>query len=90
MNEKLDPKNINPRYMAYCLFYGITDPNKMLEKDIELYPGGKMLGFIQWIQENYLNFKKTIGRNSSDLISNDEQDKFTDYLFQLSKTKELV
>ena len=85
MNEKLNSKNINPRYMAYCLFHGEIDPSKMLEKDIELYPGGQMLGFTLWIQEYLLEFKKIVGRNSRDIISNDEQIKFTEYLIQLAK-----
>lgn len=39
----------NPVYLRYCVEHGETDPNVMLAKDSERYPGGCMAGFLLWV-----------------------------------------
>ncbi len=44
----MERNDTNPRYLAYCAAHGETDPEAMLARDRERYPGGCMVGFIQW------------------------------------------
>jgi hypothetical protein len=46
----------NPRYLAYCLAHGETDPEVMLERERERWPGGVMVGYSLWIQEQWREF----------------------------------
>lgn len=41
--------NTNPTYLRYCAEHGETDPNVMLARDSERYPGGRMAGFQLWV-----------------------------------------
>lgn len=43
----------NPRYIAYCAAHGESDPEKMLARDKETYPGGCMLGFMEWMKAQW-------------------------------------
>lgn len=54
-------KDWNPRYLAYCVAQGVDDPEKMLEKDRERWPGGVMLGFSLWIQSMWQEWYASIG-----------------------------
>lgn len=47
----------NPRYLIYCQCNGNT-PEQQQIKDNEKYHGGKMLGFILFIQNHLQQFKK--------------------------------
>jgi hypothetical protein len=48
---------MNPRYLAYCRAHGRT-PAEMLEHDDKEWPGGKMTGFILWLDEQWMEFEK--------------------------------
>lgn len=48
---------MNPRYLAYCKAQGEPDPDKMMERDGELYPGGVMTGYIVWIGSMWMEWK---------------------------------
>ncbi len=48
----------NPRYLVYARVHGHPDPDEMLAVDTKKYPGGKMCGFILWIDAKLLAFKK--------------------------------
>lgn len=50
----------NPRYAAYAKTHGKT-PEEMLEHDIERFPGGKMCGFMLWINEKWSEWHKARG-----------------------------
>ena len=49
------------RYLNYCRVHGEPDPEKMLEKDRETWPGGCMVGFSLWIQKKWREWYKTLG-----------------------------
>lgn len=49
---------MNSRYLAYCKAHGEPDPDKMIEKDKKIYPGGFMCGFILWIQVKWDEWKE--------------------------------
>lgn len=40
----------HPRYILWAKKHGLT-PEQMLEKDKQDWPGGCMVGFSQWIQQ---------------------------------------
>lgn len=40
--------DFNPRYVLYAKVHGMQ-PEDMLLRDDEAYPGGKMTGFILWM-----------------------------------------
>ena len=50
-------EEMNPRYLIYCQCNGNT-PDEQQKKDNEKYHGGKMLGFILFIQHHLQQFKK--------------------------------
>jgi hypothetical protein len=50
-------KTHNPNFTAYAMAHGNT-PEKQLEIDTELWPGGKMCGFVLWISEMKRAFYK--------------------------------
>lgn len=50
----------NPRYVLYAKAHGAT-PEEMLKRDEKRWPGGKMVGFTQWIQERWLGWDKARG-----------------------------
>lgn len=47
----------NPRYVAYARAHQRT-PEQMLAQDEVEYPGGKMAGFMIWIQSRWSEFEK--------------------------------
>ena len=42
-----------PRYLAYAKAHGTLDPDAMLARDRERYPGGSMAGFLVWIAQRW-------------------------------------
>ena len=42
--------------------HGERNPDKMLEKDREQWPGGCMIGFSLWIQRKWQEWYASIGR----------------------------
>ena len=56
-----EAKDWNPRYLAYARAQGEPDPEKMLEKDRERWPGGVMCGFSLWIQGKWQEWYTLIG-----------------------------
>ncbi len=74
---------MNPRYLAYCKSQGEPDPDKMMEKDKELYPGGFMCGFILWIQSMWNEWKeenKKFYKGDSRTPSDSDHDLFDSWL----------
>lgn len=47
----------NPRFEAYALEHGLS-PQGMLAADEKHYPGGKMVGFMLWIQDQWQQFNR--------------------------------
>jgi hypothetical protein len=47
----------NSRYLLYCKAHGNEgNPGRQLEEDSAKYPGGKMCGFMLWIQAKWRVF----------------------------------
>ena len=53
-----------PRYTAYAQAHG-RSPDQMLEFDSERYPGGKMCGFILWIDAKWSEWATVTGHPRS-------------------------
>ena len=67
-----------PRFVAYANSLGLT-PDEAIVKDSKKYPGGKMCGFMLWIQANRKAFKAAHPNAFvGDWIS--DQDAFTSFL----------
>lgn len=54
-------RQYNPRYVAYARAQGMT-PDEMLESDALTYPGGKMTGFILWLNAKWREWDRLNGR----------------------------
>jgi len=53
----LPPWNdLNPRYVAYCLAHGASSPDEMRERDRLAWPGGRMCGFILWMNAQWIDW----------------------------------
>lgn len=55
-----------PRYLAYCAANGL-EPEEMLGKDRERYPGGYMTGFLLWIPQMWKKWDELTGRGDLSL-----------------------
>jgi len=78
--EKMDSKNLNPRYVSYAKAHGKT-PEKMLEHDKKKYPGGSMCGFILWMAVKHRKCA-TEHKHIADGRRIFHQTKWTEYLEQ--------
>ncbi len=58
----------NPRYLAYARAHGL-DPDNMLARDAEAWPGGKMIGFMLWISGHWQAWRKEHGYRPDDVLS---------------------
>lgn len=47
----------NPRYVCYATAHG-RSPDGMLVYDAQRFPGGKMAGFICWIEERWEEWER--------------------------------
>ena len=66
----------NPRFTAYAKANGKTEL-EMMEHDTEKYPGGKMTGFIIWMDARWAQFNTETG---SDNFTQDKHEKFDAWL----------
>ena len=73
-----------PRYIAYAQAHGKT-PEEMLAKDGDLWPGGKMTGYITWINERWAEWDRGHAQNRGGFLrewirTEIEHDEFTAWL----------
>lgn len=54
----IDSPKWNPYYLAYCHAQGTPDPVAMGKKDEKEFPGGPNCGFILWMSEQKMEFRK--------------------------------
>jgi hypothetical protein len=73
-------KKWNPRFVAYAKSNGNT-PEQQLIKDDKKFPGGKMIGFMNWISEKKSEFKKLYPQCMLDGYVWD-QEKWTEFLLK--------
>ncbi len=69
----------NSRYVSYARTHGHT-PETMLEHDEKAWPGGKMTGFMLWIQERWQEWDRAWGHKSNHVRSTSEHAAFTAWL----------
>lgn len=74
-----DSNEYQSRYAAYCRAHGYPSPGKMLERDAEEYPGGKMCGYILWISERRRAWRGETGY-SGECLTQEHQDSFDTWL----------
>lgn len=53
----MSEKHYNPHYLAYCRWHG-RSPQEQWEQDTKDWPGGRMAGFILWINDRRAEFRK--------------------------------
>ena len=58
--------NWNPRYVTWAKKHGLT-PEAMIEKDKQDWPGGCMVGYSLWIQEQVKAICAFYGEKQADL-----------------------
>lgn len=61
----------NRRYLAYCRAQGTPDPDAMIERDHERWPGGPMTGYILWIRERWAEWATANKRDRNHLTDED-------------------
>lgn len=52
--------NWNRRYVVYARAHGQT-PEQMGSSDVQLWPGGRMTGYIVWIEERWSEYRALRG-----------------------------
>ena len=55
-------KQYQPRYIAYAAAHGMS-PEQMLAADAQRYVGGKMAGFLIWMNQQWHAWAKANGRD---------------------------
>lgn len=76
----------NERFTMYARAHGRTE-EEMIAHDTKIHPGGAMCGFILWIQQKLLDFKK----ENPHAFGGDrlmDQNGFTKFLAKISKVEQ--
>jgi len=75
-------KTWNPRFLAYCQAGGNPDPDKMLAHDEKRWKGGKMTGFVLWVQERWSTWRKLQGIAPDAPLFDADHQEFDRWLWQ--------
>ena len=59
---KMKERQWNRRYLAYAAAHG-HGAEEMLARDAERWPGGKMCGFMLWVQARWRTWAKEAGEH---------------------------
>jgi len=51
----------NPRYLQYARITNGGTPEQTLDRDHERWPGGRMCGFILWVEARWAEWKRLVG-----------------------------
>ncbi len=78
-------RNVQPRYVAYCITLGAGSAEEMIARDAVAYPGGKMAGFMVWIDASWRNWDKERGVKPGSSRSASDHTEFTAWLLQAAK-----
>lgn len=77
----------NPRYVVYAARDGLT-PKQALRRDAKLYIGGKMMGFILWIDARWTEFRALQKMGRDDPAGDDVHAAFDAWLPTVAKPSE--
>lgn len=69
----------NPRFVRYAEAHGRT-PEQMLEHDREAWPGGKMVGFMLWIQGRWSEWRAANRLRANDVLGPADHAAFDEWL----------
>ena len=58
-------KTYQPRYAQYCRSQG-RPPEAQLAHDREAWPGGRMCGYILWVNEHWTEWSNIVGWNRAE------------------------
>lgn len=68
------------RYLEYARHEGTENPNAMLRRDENRYPGGRMVGFILWAGARWAEWRELNNRKENDALSQADHDAFDAWL----------
>lgn len=71
--------SFNFRYVCYAHAYGCS-PEQMLAQDAVVWPGGKMAGFILWMNEQWQEWRKARGKTVNLILDNSDHADFDAWL----------
>lgn len=74
--------NVQPRYAAYCITLGARSREEMVERDAAAYPGGKMTGFLLWIDAGWRTWDEKRGGKPQASRSAADHAAFTEWLLE--------
>lgn len=69
----------NPRYIAYASAQGLS-PKAAMIRDADLWPGGKMAGYILWIHHQWATWDAKMKHKSNHIRSVEEHRAFDAWL----------
>ncbi len=72
------------RFQAYAASQGIS-PDAVLERDSQEYPGGKMAGYITWLDEQWRTWHAQTNRRRGYILSPADHEDFDRFLGELGK-----
>lgn len=70
---------VNPRFAAYARSHDRT-PDEQMAHDVEAFPGGKMAGFVAWIDQRWSAWRALVGKRRDDILSGDDHAAFDAWL----------
>mgnify|MGYP001595777524 CR=1 FL=1 len=65
----------NPRYGAYAAAHGLA-PDEMLREDAAKFPGGRMAGYLVWMNARWQEWRALHGIKPNAFLSTLEHDDF--------------
>lgn len=71
----------NPRYLAYATAQGLS-PKDCLARDTELWPGGKMTGYLLWIHRQWRDWDEKNKHPAEHIRDSEEHRAFDAWLQQ--------
>jgi hypothetical protein len=72
---------VNTRFLHYARVHGRT-PEEMLKYDEERFPGGKMAGYIMWIDQRWNDYTTRVGIRRP-VVSHKHHSAFDQWLSEL-------
>jgi hypothetical protein len=82
----------NTRYLEYARHEGTENPDAMLRRDENRYPGGRMVGFILWIGARWAEWREKNGKKHDAPLAQADHDAFDAWLktYVDEKTRRII